>query len=75
MISNNIFSLYYLGKRLSSDAAYSPFGTKLQKLINKVCIISMDCGKNMGKLPYFVGDKNVVQNAQRTAQNFSGFVK
>jgi hypothetical protein len=35
----------------------------------------MDCGKNMGKLPYFVEDKTVVQNAQRTAQNFGGFVK
>jgi hypothetical protein len=54
-----------LGKRLSSDAAYSPFGTKLQKLINKVCIISMDCGKNMGELPYFVDGKSIVQNAQR----------
>ena len=35
----------------------------------------MDCGNNIGKLPYFVCMDFVVQNAQKTKENFSKFVR
>ena len=60
-----------------------PFGVPLirllwadsVKLINKHGIISLNCGKNSEVFPYFVCMDFVVQNVQKTKENFSKFVR